>query len=75
MRNDNDLVWVGRAPNVAAKLSGIREGNYPTFITGDVYDKLMADVKVTNGRNMWEERSWKNQPVSRVFRSSWQWKP
>lgn len=75
VRNDNDLVWVGRAPNVAAKLSGIREGNYATFITGDVYDKLITDAKITNGRNMWEERVWQNQAVSRVFRSNWHWKP
>ncbi len=25
VRNNNDLVWVGRAPNVAAKLSALRE--------------------------------------------------
>jgi class 3 adenylate cyclase len=27
VRNDNDLVWVGRAANYAAKLSSINEGN------------------------------------------------
>jgi class 3 adenylate cyclase len=35
VRSDNDLVWVGRAPNIAAKLSGIRDGTYATYITGE----------------------------------------
>lgn len=75
VRNDNDLLWVGRAPNIAAKLSGLRDGNYFTWITGDVYDKLMDRSKLANGKNMWEERNWTNQPVTRIFRSSYHWKP
>src|ERR1044072_6999582 len=33
IRNNNDLVWVGRAPNVAAKLSNIRNGPYHSYMT------------------------------------------
>ena len=32
-RGANDLIWIGRAPNLAAKLSDIRESPYQTFIT------------------------------------------
>ncbi|MGA2537956.1 MAG: adenylate/guanylate cyclase domain-containing protein, partial [Terracidiphilus sp.] len=31
VRLDNDLIWVGRAPNIAAKLSSVREGNISTI--------------------------------------------
>lgn len=35
IRNNNDLAWIGRAPNVAAKLSAIREIGYSSYISGD----------------------------------------
>lgn len=45
VRNNSDLVWVGRAPNLAAKLSGIRDGLNRTWITGGVYDRLECASK------------------------------
>jgi class 3 adenylate cyclase len=73
IRNNNDLIWIGSAPNVAAKMSAFREAPYFSFITGAVYDKLADEAKLSNGTNMWEERSWKAGPIQRVFRSSWTW--
>jgi hypothetical protein len=32
IRNNNDLVWIGRAPSLAAKLSDIREPRYSVYI-------------------------------------------
>jgi class 3 adenylate cyclase len=76
IRNNNDLILVGSAPNVAAKMSAFREDSYFSFITGGVYDKLANDAKNSSkGENMWEERSWTTGPIKRVFRSSWQWRP
>lgn len=75
IRAHNDLIWVGRAPNVAAKLSSIRDTPYHSFITGTVFDQMADLVKVTNGVSMWEERTWTSGPVPRVFRSSWEWQP
>jgi adenylate cyclase len=76
IRNNNDLIWVGSAPNVAAKMSAFRDDPYFSFITGAVYDKLANDAKNSNkGESMWEERSLTSGPVKRVFRSSWQWEP
>jgi adenylate cyclase len=75
IRNNNDLIWVGSAPNVAAKLSAIRDAPYFSFITGTVYDQMGDESKLSNGRNMWEERAWNSGPVKRVFRSSWTWTP
>ena len=46
MRNDNDLVWVGRAANYAAKLCAIREYD-TTFITEEVFNVLLdADGRI-----------------------------
>ena len=75
IRNNNDLIWVGRAPNVAAKLSGLRDSPFNTFISGEVFDAASDEAKTHNGKAMWEERVWKSGPVQRVFRSSWTWKP
>ena len=46
IRNNNDLIWVGSAPNVAAKMSGFRDAPYFSFITGSVYDKLADEAKL-----------------------------
>ena len=75
IRNSNDLIWVGQAPNVAAKMSAFRDAPYYSFITGTVYDVMADEVKTTNNQNMWEERTWTSGPIKRVFRSSWTWKP
>ncbi|MFC8596673.1 adenylate/guanylate cyclase domain-containing protein [Streptomyces atroolivaceus] len=58
VRGRSDLVSIGRAPNVAAKLSDIREtGNYRTYITKDVYKRLDEKSKISKDVNMWEARS------------------
>ena len=52
IRGANDLVWVGRAANYAAKLSA-RSGP-ATQITTEVYDRLNDSSKFGgNGQNMW----------------------
>jgi class 3 adenylate cyclase len=74
IRASNDLVWVGRAANYAAKLSTLREDGYPTFISEAVFKKLSDGAK--NGgepkRPMWEKRTW-SQLGMPVYRSSWYW--
>jgi adenylate cyclase len=75
MRDSNDLIWVGRAAAVAAKLSGLRGANYRSFITADVYAQLRADVKTgPKGENMWQAMTAK-QHGQVVYGSSWHWKP
>lgn len=77
-RGDNDLIWIGRSPNLAAKLSDLRESPYNSFITASVYNMLNDSSKYggTEKKNMWEKRSWKflDQTIH-IYRSSWQWKP
>lgn len=75
---NNDLIWIGRAPNLAAKLSDVRSSPYYTHITASVYNKLLDSAKYggKDDRHMWESCNWKflNQNIS-VYRSSWHWKP
>lgn len=72
VRGSNDLVWVGRAANYAAKLCNLPP-EYPTRITEAVYDMLHASLKVTNGRTMWEERTWTAMNKISIYRSDWWW--
>lgn len=52
IRNDNDIVWVGRAANYAAKLSSLGS-RYQTYITDSVYKQMARDLK-----NQYEWRYW-----------------
>jgi class 3 adenylate cyclase len=74
IRNANDLVWVGRAANYAAKLSAIGEEGYPTYITEGVYTRLSDEAKYGGQprTNMWEKRTWAAKGIV-VYRSSWSW--
>jgi adenylate cyclase len=77
IRNNSDLVWVGRAPNVAAKLSSIRTDPYNCWITQDLYNNMNDVLKTSSdGRLMWEQRI--NVPAipgGVGYRSSWYWQP
>lgn len=72
VRGANDLVWVGRAANYAAKLSDL-SSNFPSRITGDVYDRLADSLKFSNGESMWEEARWTDKSNMRIYRSTWWW--
>ena len=77
-RGANDLISIGRAPNLAAKLSDIREPNYQSFITAIVYNHLSDESKYggKDKKNMWERRRWNFLRESIiVYRSSWHWAP
>jgi class 3 adenylate cyclase len=51
VRNANDLVWVGRAANHAAKLCG-RKG-YPIFSTMAVYNSLPSNLRMLGDKHVW----------------------
>ncbi|ESX91206.1 adenylate/guanylate cyclase domain-containing protein [Mesorhizobium sp. LSHC412B00] len=73
IRGANDLVWIGRAPNWAAKLCTLPH-DYSTWITKAVYDKLEDKSKLaTDGRNMWEARSWTAMDNNTIYRSNFWW--
>ncbi len=72
IRGANDLVWVGRAANYAAKLSA-RAGP-ATQITAKVYRRLSQDVKIgSDGQNMWKSTMAPEIGNKQIYTSSWRW--
>lgn len=69
-------MFVGLAPNLAAKLSEIRTAPYTSWITHGVYSMLNDTSKFTNGENMWlkESRTIAGETWT-CYKSKWQWKP
>lgn len=72
VRGSNDLVWVGRAANYAAKLTTLSP-DYPTWITGDVFSSCDDSVRISNGVTMWEERVWTTMNRMSIYRSRFYW--
>jgi class 3 adenylate cyclase len=76
VRGDNDLISVGAAPNVAAKLSSLRRGP-SIYVTDAVYNDLSPDLMATNGQAMWA----RSAPLAvggknyGVVSSTWHWAP
>lgn len=72
VRGENDLVWVGRAANHAAKLTDLSEK--PIWITKSVYDGMHTDVKTSNGVAMWSARLWTKMNNAEIYCSTWTWR-
>jgi class 3 adenylate cyclase len=74
IRGSNDLVWVGRAANYAAKLSAVRRSGYGSFITEDVF-KNLNDASKYGGQNrqvMWDKVMWEKMGIA-IYGSTWHW--
>lgn len=71
IRNNNDLIWVGRPASLAAKLSDLRAYPYCTFITSAVHDHLCDDLLCfPDGSSLWERRQFTFAAgVERIYRS------
>lgn len=75
VRDNNDLISIGKAPNRAAKLSEIR-GSYQLAITPAVYEAMDNTVAFTaEGKNLWVRASNRNDSGHNevIFRSSAIW--
>jgi class 3 adenylate cyclase len=53
-KNNNDLVWIGKADNYASHLAN--EAKNTLIISTNSYNILAADRKVSNGKNMWQSK-------------------
>nr|WP_281720195.1 adenylate/guanylate cyclase domain-containing protein [Nitrosomonas nitrosa] len=74
IRDNNDLVWVGRAPNVAAKLSDRTDA--ASYISPQVYNAMLESSKISSdGSPMWKRFSWPGGPIEAFYRSDWTWVP
>lgn len=75
IRGSNDLVWVGRAANYAAKLCSLRSYKGSVWITSDVFAYLDDTSKYgSNGLLMWTQDWWQDKAQS-VYCSNWTWQP
>lgn len=74
-RSSSDLVSIGLAPNFAAKLSDMRDGDHSIRIGSGTYGDLSDNTKYSKGRNMWEgPYSMTIGGVSRnYYRSNYHW--
>jgi class 3 adenylate cyclase len=72
VRGDNDLVWIGRAANYAAKLTN--ESGKPTWITKAVYDIMLDEVKFSDGKNMWQKMHWTSMSNMEIYCSTYWWR-
>jgi adenylate cyclase len=75
-RSSSDLVSVGVAPNLAAKLSDIRDHPYNIRIGKGTYGDLTNNCIVSSGKNMWQgtyplEMGGKSYEY---YRTSYRWK-
>ncbi|WP_308465627.1 adenylate/guanylate cyclase domain-containing protein [Rathayibacter soli] len=74
--NHNDLISVGEAPNIAAKLSGLRGAEAgPLVITEAVYSRLADSSKFggTDNKNMWSgpHTTLAGPHTVKVYKSTW----
>jgi class 3 adenylate cyclase len=73
VRGANDLVWVGRAANHAAKLTALPD-SHSSYISSDVYNNMNEQVKTSDGVAMWEACTWDTFNYETIYRSNWWWK-
>lgn len=74
VRGDNDLVWVGKAANYAAKLTELKMTE-TTFVTGRAYSRMHEDVRVGGEpkRSMWSGYNWTEKGGMQIYGSDWWW--
>ncbi|WP_336801995.1 adenylate/guanylate cyclase domain-containing protein [Kaistia sp. MMO-174] len=73
IRGSNDLVWIGRAANWAAKLCAL-DHDYPSWITAAVFEQMATIAKTSiDGRPMWEAQTWTAMNSASIYRSHWSW--
>jgi class 3 adenylate cyclase len=72
VRGANDLVWVGRAANYAAKLAALHHAK-ATWITKAVYDRLSKEAKFSGDKDMWAKHTWKAMNDIEIYASTYWW--
>lgn len=72
VRGDNDLVWVGRAANYAAKLTELNMSER-TFVTDTAYGRMNKDAKFGGDPKqlMWKGYKWTSMHDMQIYGSTW----
>jgi class 3 adenylate cyclase len=75
VRGGNDLVWIGRGANYAAKLTECRP-DYSTWMTEEAFNRTSDSSKYSSDSSrqlMWKEFTWTQMHNHKVYGSSWRW--
>lgn len=76
IRNNNDIIWIGRAPSFSAKLSDIRKYPYCVYISKECYKRLNDSALLSSNINIWEASSFDFAGASEVvYRTKYTRKP
>lgn len=72
-KNNNDLVWIGKADNYASHLANAASNTI--IISTNSYNVLIADRKVSDGKNMWQSKilTLKNGTIVNCYESIYGW--
>lgn len=71
VRGDNDLVWIGTAANLAAKLTSL-SSDKATWITKRVYDGLNDPQKLgPHGEDIWHKWKWSQHDDEEIYSSTY----
>jgi class 3 adenylate cyclase len=71
VHGDNDIVWVGRAANYAAKLSSLSD--HPIWITDSVHVRLNDEAKLHDGKDIWMPYTWNAMNQKSIFATTYHW--
>jgi len=74
VRGGNDIVWVGRAANYAAKLTNLNLKER-TWVTEDAFNRLAEEAKLGGPTKqlMWKKFRWSQQGDVAIYGSTWWW--
>ena len=72
VRGGNDIVWVGRAANYAAKLTNLNLAQR-TWVTEDAFSRMADEAKYGGPSNeqMWKRFRWSQQDNLPIYGSTW----
>lgn len=69
--NNNDLTWIGRAPEFAAQLSGLGKYPYSVYTSRACFTRLAANARETGEKNIWLEKRIKlGEETHTVYRTN-----
>ena len=73
VRVANDLVWAGKATNIAVKLSDLGDRDHPMYISNRVYNRLNDAEKLRLDKKtaIWAKRYWTAKNNAIVYRSNY----
>jgi class 3 adenylate cyclase len=75
IRNNNDLIWIGKAASFSAKLSDIRDPGNHTYISSRTFNKLGKSAKYdADGKSRWVSAKFSFAGETETVYKTNQWK-